>query len=97
MEDRKIDLWDGVIKPGTWDENDQESFPDPEQIVYLYSFKAQPDLSSPFSPNSICWSMGFDDERGIFGPHEVEMPLKDALIMASQAGWHISCGWGLEV
>ena len=93
MEDKKANLWDGVAKPGTWDENDQESWPNPDQIVYLFCASSKKEISH----NTIYWSAGFDDERGTFGHNEVKMPLKDALIMASQAGWHISCGWGLQV
>ncbi len=93
MSDKKINLWDGVAIPSTWDECDQESFPDPDQIVYLYSLVPKQGLNH----HSICWSAGFDDERGTYGFNEVAAPLKDALLMASQAGWHISCGWGLPV
>jgi hypothetical protein len=93
MEDQKVNLWDGVAKPETWNKDDQESFPNPEQIIYLFSLSPKKGIDI----NSICWGAGFEDERGVFGFNEIKMPLKDALLMASRAGFHISCGWGLQV
>ena len=94
MEDEKVNLWDGLPIPRTWNEDDQESFPDPDQIVYLFSLSPKKGLNDP---GSICWGAGFEDERGAFGFNEIKVPLKDALLMASRAGFHISCGWGLQV
>jgi hypothetical protein len=94
MEDQKVNLWNNVEAPGYWRDVDKEDFPDPNMTVYLMSLRPQ---LGKFNPNDICWSAGFEDEEGAFGPTQVPIPLKEALMIAAQYGWQIHPLWALPL
>ena len=93
MEDKKVDLWEGVFAPMRWSDGHKEEFPDPDQIVYLFSLTPK---KKGFDPNAIAWSAGFEDEKGVFGVAEVAIPLREAFIQANRCGWSIFCGFGYQ-